>query len=71
MWFNIDTRGHKKAKKSQNIAVGPEDPPLGNYQDPKPRVTKGERLQFCHKKCVEKNAYSQEVVKKITLSGGF
>ena len=27
MWFNIDTRGHKKAQKSQNIAVGPEDPP--------------------------------------------
>ena len=27
MWFNIDTRGHKKAKKWQNIAVGPEDPP--------------------------------------------
>ena len=23
MWFNIDTRGHKKAPKSQNIAVGP------------------------------------------------
>ena len=27
MWFNIDTRGHKKAQKSQNIAVGPEPPP--------------------------------------------
>ena len=27
MGFNIDTRGHKKAKKRQNIAVGPEDPP--------------------------------------------
>ena len=26
MWFNIDTRGHKKAQKRQNIAVGPEDP---------------------------------------------
>ena len=25
MWFNIDTRGHKKAQKRQNIAVGPED----------------------------------------------
>ena len=25
MWFNIDTRGHKKAQKSQNIAVGPEE----------------------------------------------
>ena len=24
MWFNIDTRGHKKNPKSQNIAVGPE-----------------------------------------------
>ena len=22
MWFNIDTRGHKKAQKRQNIAVG-------------------------------------------------
>ena len=41
MWFNIDARGHKKAQKRQNIAVGPEDPPPGNYQDPKPRVTKG------------------------------
>ena len=41
MWFNIDTRGHKKAQKRQNIAVGPEDPPPGKYQDPKPRVTKG------------------------------
>ena len=39
--LNIVTRGHKKAPKCQNIAVGPEDPP-GNYQDPKPRVTKGE-----------------------------
>ena len=27
MWFNIDTRGHKKAQKRQNIGVGPEDPP--------------------------------------------
>ena len=27
MGFNIDTRGHKKAQKRQNIAVGPEDPP--------------------------------------------
>ena len=27
MWFNIDTRGHKKAQKSQNIPVGPEEPP--------------------------------------------
>ena len=27
MWFNIDTKEHKKARKSQNIAVGPEDPP--------------------------------------------
>ena len=27
MWFSIDSRGHKKAPKSQNIAVGPEDPP--------------------------------------------
>ena len=27
MWFNIDTRGHKKAPKRQNKAVGPEDPP--------------------------------------------
>ena len=41
MWVNIDTWGHKKAQKWQNIAVGPEDPPPGNYQDPKPRVTKG------------------------------
>ena len=41
MGFNIDTRGHKKAQKRQNIAVGPEDPRPGNYQDPKPRVTKG------------------------------
>ena len=24
MWFNIDTRRHKKAPKSQNISVGPE-----------------------------------------------
>ena len=42
MWFNIVTRGHKEAPKSQNIAVGPEDPPPGNYQDPKLRVTKGQ-----------------------------
>ena len=41
MWFNIDTRVHKKGQKSQNKAVGPEDPSPGNYQDPKPRVTKG------------------------------
>ena len=41
MWFNIDIRGNKKAQKSQNKAVGPEDPPLGKYQDPKPRMTKG------------------------------
>ena len=34
MRFNIDTRGPKKAPKSQNIAVG-------IYQDPKPWVTKG------------------------------
>ena len=33
MWFNIVTRGHKKAPKGQL------DP--GNYKDPKPRVTKG------------------------------
>ena len=25
MWVNIDARGHKKARKSPNIAVGPED----------------------------------------------
>ena len=25
MGFNIDTKGHKKAQKRQNIAVGPED----------------------------------------------
>ena len=27
MGFNIVTRGHKRAPKCQNIAVGPEDPP--------------------------------------------
>ena len=42
MWFNINTRVHQKAQKRQNIAVGPEDP-LGNYQDPKPWVTKGSK----------------------------
>ena len=31
MWFNIDTRGHEEAPKSQNLAVVPEDPP-GNYK---------------------------------------
>ena len=25
--FNIDTRGHKKTQKRQNIDGGPEDPP--------------------------------------------
>ena len=40
MGFNIVTRGHKKASKSQNIVVGPEAPPWGNYQDTKPLVTK-------------------------------
>ena len=34
MWLNIDTTGHKKTQKSQNIAVG-------NYQDQNPRVSKG------------------------------
>ena len=24
MWFKIDTRGHKKAPKSHDIAVGPD-----------------------------------------------
>ena len=27
MWVNIDTRGHSKAQKNQNITVGPEDRP--------------------------------------------
>ena len=31
MGFNIVTRGHKKAPKCQNIAVGPEDPPSPNF----------------------------------------
>ena len=36
MGLNIITRGQKRAAKCQNKAVGP-----GNYQDPKPQVTKG------------------------------
>ena len=27
IWVNIDTRWHTKSLKSQNIAVGPQDPP--------------------------------------------
>ena len=36
---NIDTRGHKKARKSLNKAVGPKDPPPppGYYLDPIPQ----------------------------------
>ena len=41
IWVNIDTRGHTKAPKSLNIAVGPQDPPPDFYQDPICRVTKG------------------------------
>ena len=41
LWVNIDTREHKKAPKSQNIAVGPEGLRPGNYKDPIPRYSKG------------------------------
>ena len=41
IWVNIDTRWHTKSLKSQNIAVGPQDPPPRDYQDPIPQVTKG------------------------------
>ena len=45
MWINID-KGSQKAQKSQTIAVGPLDPNQGNYQDPKPRCTKGTSLNI-------------------------
>ena len=41
MWINIDTRGHKKAQKWQNIAVGPEAPPPGELPGSKTPGDKG------------------------------
>ena len=49
MGFNIDTRGHKKAQKRQNIAVGPEDPPprvITRIQNP--RWQRVKRLVIFH-----------------------
>ena len=47
MGFNIDTRGHKKAQKRQNIAVGPEDPPrvMTGIQNPGWQRVKPEKSQ--------------------------